>query len=176
MDAYVEFVTPKDAWRCASRRRSRILGNRHLTLEVVDQSELMKDIFPRAKGIVWEGVIPKACEDKDFGPRKPEIIGREELVLIVNHARTPHRVRYKIISCLVLDASCISSKRLARALSLSTYRLTCHFRVRLVANAYKDRSNPSCQSSQNFLGFLLTFIPFSSVTIYSRQFCRSLIF
>jgi hypothetical protein len=92
MDAYVEFISPRDAWKCAFRRRSRVLGNRHLTLDVVDSSELMKDIFPRTKGIVWHGVVPKVIEDSEFDTRKPEIINREELVLIVNHARTPHRV------------------------------------------------------------------------------------
>jgi len=92
MDAYVEFINSKDAWKCVSRRRSRVLGNRHLSLDVVDPSDLMKDIFPRAKGIVWGGVIPAPSANKpEFGSRT-EIISREELVLIVNHARTPHRV------------------------------------------------------------------------------------
>ena len=92
MDAYVEFMTAKDAWKCVSRRRSRVLGNRHLALDVVDASELMKDIFPRAKGIVWDSVTPVPSANRpDFGS-KTEIISREELVLIVNHARTPHRV------------------------------------------------------------------------------------
>lgn len=92
MDAYAEFMTAKDAWKCVSRRRSRVLGNRHLTLEVVNSSDLMKDIFPRAKGIFWDGVIPRLREDESELGTKTEIISREELVLIVNHARTPHRV------------------------------------------------------------------------------------
>jgi hypothetical protein len=52
----------------------------------------MKDVFPRAKGIVWDGVIPNISPDKSEFGAKTEIISREELVLIVNHARTPHRV------------------------------------------------------------------------------------
>ncbi|KAA8900029.1 hypothetical protein FN846DRAFT_782012 [Sphaerosporella brunnea] len=91
MDAYVEFMNARDAWKCVSRRRSRVLGNRHLSLDVVDPSELMKDIFPRAKGIVWDGVIPNPALNKPEYVSKTEIISREELVLIVNHARTPHR-------------------------------------------------------------------------------------
>jgi hypothetical protein len=90
MDAYAEFLTSSDARKCLARRRSRVLGNRHLTMDIVDASDLMKDIFPRAKGICWESVAPKIIEgDEDT---KIEIISREELVLIVNHARTPHRV------------------------------------------------------------------------------------
>ncbi|TGZ82458.1 hypothetical protein EX30DRAFT_394753 [Ascodesmis nigricans] len=90
MDAYAEFISSEDAWKCVSRRRSRVLGNRHLTLEVVDQSELMKDIFPRAKGIVWEGVTPRKEFKADYDT-KVEIVNREELTQIVNHAKTPHR-------------------------------------------------------------------------------------
>lgn len=93
MDAYAEFMSSEDAWRCVSRRRSRVLGSRHLTLEVVDQSELMKDIFPRAKGIVWEGITPKKGIQGDYDTRV-EIVNREELTQIVNHAKTPHRVRF----------------------------------------------------------------------------------
>lgn len=59
-------------------------------MEIVDAADLMKDIFPRAKGIVWESVAPKLAEREE--DTKIEIISREELVLIVNHARTPHRV------------------------------------------------------------------------------------
>jgi hypothetical protein len=92
MDAYVEFMNSKDAWKCVSRRRSRVLGNRHLSLDVVDTADLMKDVFPRAKGIVWDGVVPRPAPDKSEFGAKTEIISREELVLIVQHARTPHRV------------------------------------------------------------------------------------
>ncbi|KAF8250466.1 hypothetical protein K440DRAFT_659461 [Wilcoxina mikolae CBS 423.85] len=98
MDAYVEFLNAKDAWKCVSRRRSRILGNRHLSLDIVDPAELMKDVFPRAKGIVWDGVVPSLSPDKSEFGAKTEIISREELVLIVNHARTPHRSLMSIVS------------------------------------------------------------------------------
>lgn len=96
MDAFVEFMTPKDAWKCVARRKSRVLGNRHLTLDVVDPSDLMKEIFPRAKGVNWDGVVPLVSRDPEYAGRSPEILGREELVLIVNHARTPHRVCIRI--------------------------------------------------------------------------------
>jgi len=92
MDAYAEFMNANDAWKCVSRRRSQVLGNRRLSLDVVNQSELMKNIFPRAKGIIWEGAMPAPSANKpEFGSRT-EVISREELVLVVNHARTPHRV------------------------------------------------------------------------------------
>ncbi|KAI5851261.1 hypothetical protein DFP73DRAFT_507526 [Morchella snyderi] len=92
MDAFVEFLNAKDAWKCVARRKSRVLGNRHLTLDVVDPSDLMKEIFPRAKGIVWDGVIPAVLQDQSgLSGMDPVILGREELVLIVAHAKTPHR-------------------------------------------------------------------------------------
>ncbi|RPB14706.1 hypothetical protein P167DRAFT_40286 [Morchella conica CCBAS932] len=92
MDAFVEFLNAKDAWKCVARRKSRVLGNRHLTLDVVDPSDLMKEIFPRAKGIVWDGVIPAVLQDQSgLSGMNPVILGREELVLIVAHAKTPHR-------------------------------------------------------------------------------------
>lgn len=131
MDAFVEFLNPKDAWKCVARRKSRVLGNRHLTLDVVDPSDLMKEIFPRAKGIIWDGVIPAVFQDKSgLDGMTPVILGREELVLIVAHAKTPHRVcpvLHSIISrCsqLTVHKESIQPKMSPEAISVaSLYRL-----------------------------------------------------
>ncbi|KAF8476954.1 hypothetical protein BDZ91DRAFT_787566 [Kalaharituber pfeilii] len=90
MDAFVEFTCPKDAYRCVTRKRGKILGSRHVLLDVVNQEELMKEIFPRARGVTWEGVIPKVINTEN-GNTKADIVTKEELVLVVGHARTPHR-------------------------------------------------------------------------------------
>ncbi|KAI5810020.1 hypothetical protein DFH27DRAFT_170935 [Peziza echinospora] len=90
MDAFVEFTCPKDAYRCVIRKRGKILGARHVLLDVVNQEELMKEIFPRARGVAWEGVIPKVLNGEN-GNTKADIVTKEELVLVVGHARTPHR-------------------------------------------------------------------------------------
>jgi len=91
MDAFVEFTCPKDAYRCVTRKRGKILGSRHVLLDVVNQEELMKELFPRARGIAWEGVIPNVLSSEG-GNSKADLVTKEELVLVVGHARTPHRV------------------------------------------------------------------------------------
>lgn len=91
MDAFVEFTCPKDAYRCVTRKRGKILGSRHVLLDVVNQEELMKELFPKARGIIWEGVIPNVSNGEG-GNLKADLVTKEELVLVVGHARTPHRV------------------------------------------------------------------------------------
>jgi len=91
MDAFVEFTCPKDAYRCVTRKRGKILGSRHVLLDVVNQEELMKELFPKARGITWEGVIPNVLNNEG-GSSKADLVTKEELVLVVGHARTPHRV------------------------------------------------------------------------------------
>lgn len=90
MDAFVEFTCPKDAYRCVTRKRGKILGSRHVLLDVVNQEELMKELFPKARGITWEGVIPNVLNNES-GSSKADLVTKEELVLVVGHARTPHR-------------------------------------------------------------------------------------
>lgn len=94
MDAFVEFTCPKDAYRCVTRKRGKILGSRHVLLDIVNQEELMKELFPRAKGVTWEGVIPSVLNGEN-GNTKADLVTKEELVLVVGHARTPHRVRFR---------------------------------------------------------------------------------
>lgn len=91
MDAFVEFTCPKDAYRCVTRKRGKILGSRHVLLDVVKQEELMKELFPKARGVTWEGVIPNVMNSEN-GNTKADLVTKEELVLVVGHARTPHRV------------------------------------------------------------------------------------
>ena len=56
----------------------------------------MREIFPRARGVVWEGVIPKVLNSEN-GNTKADLVTKEELVLVVGHARTPHRVCYTLL-------------------------------------------------------------------------------
>ncbi|KAF3197642.1 hypothetical protein TWF679_002881 [Orbilia oligospora] len=80
--------------RCNNNRRC-ILGGRHISLELVRQGELMRWLFPKVRGATWG-------EDGDLvvGEWKAfhapvEIVSREELVMILGHARTPHRFPWK---------------------------------------------------------------------------------
>ncbi|KAF3160687.1 hypothetical protein TWF106_006034 [Orbilia oligospora] len=95
MDCFLEFPSVGVAERFIQRRcnnnRRCILGGRHISLELVRQGELMRWLFPKVRGATWG-------EDGDLvvGEWKAfhapvEIVSREELVMILGHARTPHR-------------------------------------------------------------------------------------
>ncbi|EWC43418.1 hypothetical protein DRE_07641 [Drechslerella stenobrocha 248] len=94
MDCFLEFPSVGTAERFVQKRynnnRRCILGGRHISLEVVKQGELMRWLFPKAKGALWDddgNLVIRAGV-----PKTPiEIISREELVMILGHARTPHR-------------------------------------------------------------------------------------
>ncbi|KAF3942378.1 hypothetical protein ABW19_dt0204418 [Dactylella cylindrospora] len=95
MDCFLEFPSVVSAEkfiqrRCGSNRRC-ILGGRHINLELVRYGELMRWLFPKVRGASWDEdgallVLPEASETMTI-----EIIGKEELVMILGHARTPHR-------------------------------------------------------------------------------------
>ncbi|KAK4452782.1 hypothetical protein QBC34DRAFT_292521 [Podospora aff. communis PSN243] len=64
-DAYVEFLTVEDAERAVQRyadlvdhRRQPRLGQRPVELELSSQEALLKDLFPFAFGVAWNGATP----------------------------------------------------------------------------------------------------------------------
>ncbi|ROT41644.1 hypothetical protein SODALDRAFT_338892 [Sodiomyces alkalinus F11] len=102
-DAYVEFQTMDDAIRAVERHEQYIakgktprLGDRPVQLELSSQASLMKDLFPIATGIVWNGNEaqmdpPKATQT--FGWFKG-FISEEEMVMLVKHVEVPNRSPY----------------------------------------------------------------------------------
>ncbi|KAL7947858.1 hypothetical protein V8C42DRAFT_315906 [Trichoderma barbatum] len=100
MDAYVEFVSLEDAMRAVERHRSNVvsgrfsrLGDRPIEVEVTSQANLMKDLFPIARGVFWNGVTP---EIMPFNPSQPwdnfkGFISEEEMIMLVKHVEVPHR-------------------------------------------------------------------------------------
>ncbi|KAK2612642.1 hypothetical protein QQS21_001414 [Conoideocrella luteorostrata] len=100
MDAYVEFVTLDDANKAVEKHhhhnlngRVSRLGDRPVDVELSSQENLMKDLFPLAKGIVWNGAVPKF---KPFNPHEPwdnfkGFVSEEEMVMLVKHVEVPHR-------------------------------------------------------------------------------------
>lgn len=96
MDCFLEFISPVAAERLLNRRtgnnRRCILGGRHVTMEIVGMEVLMKWLFPKAKGVEWLSGGAVKLADVSEEKQKIEILSREELVMIVGHARTPHRV------------------------------------------------------------------------------------
>lgn len=101
MDAYVEFCTLEDAMKAVERHhnntlsgRQTRLGERNVDVELSSQAHLMKDLFPLAVGLLWNGATP------DFKPHNPNepwdnfkgFISEEEMVMLVKHVEVPHRV------------------------------------------------------------------------------------
>ena len=98
MDCYVEFFSTPDA-RASSN--SLNLRPRHLVRindRVVDvstssQAELMKELFPKAKNVTWEGGMPRIQEAKEmYNTGFKTFVSAEEMGLFVRHAEQPHRV------------------------------------------------------------------------------------
>ncbi|KAG6002397.1 hypothetical protein E4U21_003128 [Claviceps maximensis] len=100
MDAYVEFLSLDDANKAVEKHhqhslngRVSRLGDRPVDVELSSQESLMRDLFPQAKGIVWNGVTP------NFKPFHPEwlwenfkgFVSEEEMVMLVKHVEVPHR-------------------------------------------------------------------------------------
>ncbi|KAL2830226.1 hypothetical protein BDW59DRAFT_177991 [Aspergillus cavernicola] len=99
MDCYAEFQTPGDA-KDAVIRINRIyetgraprLGNRHVDVELTDQNELLKDLFPRTKCIVWRNGMPHLAENNDpYCSGFSGFFTSEEIILAIRHAEIPHR-------------------------------------------------------------------------------------
>lgn len=74
-DCYVEFMSMQDAItavdkhnRAQSMGRSNRLGERPVEIEVSSQAAMMKDLFPHAKGVRWEGSRPVILEDHPTEP------------------------------------------------------------------------------------------------------------
>lgn len=101
-DAFVEFFSPLDAKAWVSLIRSRPaqmnkIGDRILEVELSNQEELLKEIFPRARSIIWRGgadgkqVVAQESEDP-FDSGFKGFITMEEVQSLVRHAEQPHRV------------------------------------------------------------------------------------
>jgi hypothetical protein len=70
------------------------LGDRPVDVELSSQESLMKDLFPLARGIVWNGVSPQF---KPYNPSEPwenfkGFVSEEEMIMLVKHVEVPHRV------------------------------------------------------------------------------------
>ena len=100
MDCYVEFETQKDAdhaverfrRQCASHRHPRI-GDRHVEVLESNQAALMKELFPRAKCVHWDGQDPRPYETAEpYNSGFNGFTTAEEMVGTIKHAETPQRV------------------------------------------------------------------------------------
>lgn len=101
MDAYVEFTTLSAAMEAIGRHHNNLssgrlsrIGDRAVEVEISSEGHLMKDLFPIARGIEWDGATPRFLPHK---PREPwenfkGFISEEEMVMLVKHVEVPHRV------------------------------------------------------------------------------------
>ncbi|KAM7201394.1 hypothetical protein V8F20_004858 [Naviculisporaceae sp. PSN 640] len=102
-DAYVEFVTVEDAMKSVERmqmaiKRGRLprLGDRPVTITLSSQCQLMKDLFPLAKGLMWVGQHPQIMEPIEGQPwtEFKGFITEEEMTMLEKHVEIPHRSPY----------------------------------------------------------------------------------
>lgn len=107
MDCYVEFNDVDDA-KAAVNRINRIyetgraprIGNRHVDVELSSQDALLKDLFPRAKCIVWENGSPVRVPNTDlYSSGFTGFFTSEEIIGCLRHAEMPQRVSFFTIIC-----------------------------------------------------------------------------
>lgn len=101
MDAYVEFVTLEEAMKAVERHHATLaigklsrLGERPIDVELASQSGLMKDLFPLAVGIEWNGATPyfKPHNYNEPWENFKGFISEEEMTMLIKHVEVPHRV------------------------------------------------------------------------------------
>lgn len=93
----MEFFSNGDASaavnKCNTRGHQLRLGDRAVDVELSSQDELLKQLFPRAKNVVWEGGVPIIeASDEPFNTGFKSFVTGEEMVMVVRHAEQPHRV------------------------------------------------------------------------------------
>ena len=107
-DCYVEFYSRADAqaWEKYLRNRGNgvnRIGDRLIDITLSSQDELLKELFPRAKNIMWEGGHPIVIPPEDqYNTGFKTFLSIEELQILVRHAEQPQRVCYtlsNLISC-----------------------------------------------------------------------------
>ncbi|TVY38119.1 hypothetical protein LSUB1_G003789 [Lachnellula subtilissima] len=101
LDCYVEFTNFDEAVSAVNRfetnrtgGRGGRLGQRHVEVELSSQDLLMKELFPKAKNVMWSGgrpnIIPKDPNDI-YSSGFQGFVSKEEVVMMVKHVEAPQR-------------------------------------------------------------------------------------
>lgn len=103
LDCFVEFVDLGEAVSAVNRfennrqgGRGR-LGQRHVDVELSTQDQLMKELFPKAKNVQWDGSRPRIIPRDPNDPYNSGFQGfiiKEELIMLLKHVESPQRVSH----------------------------------------------------------------------------------
>lgn len=98
MDCYVEFHRQEEAVAFVKKHEyenhgKKRLGNRQVYVDLVDQQELLRELWPRAKCIIWSDSDPHRVENEDeYSTGFQGFFTTEEMVGMVRAAENPQRV------------------------------------------------------------------------------------
>jgi hypothetical protein len=100
MDCYIEMKNDdaalnqfKKQWESIMCGKNPRIGTRIVTVEVSTQAMLMRDLFPRAKCVHWEGARPLIHRNTDpYSTGFAGFVTSEETYGMVKHAENPARV------------------------------------------------------------------------------------
>ena len=103
-DCFVEFFSVEDArvWEKNIRGRSNHynrIGDRLIEVCLSNQDDLLKELFPRAKSVIWQGGYPIIQEPEEpYNTGFKTFISAEELGIHLRHAEQPQRVSNRSLS------------------------------------------------------------------------------
>ncbi|KAM5480315.1 hypothetical protein MaudMau93_007536 [Microsporum audouinii] len=101
MDCYVELLTQADAQEALSwvnrnlPAHSPRLGDRHVLVEMSSQDELLREMFPRAKCVLWKNGFPEVQPNTDrYSTGFQGFLTNEELFCMVHYTEAPKRAPF----------------------------------------------------------------------------------
>ncbi|KAI7549854.1 hypothetical protein KC331_g3555 [Hortaea werneckii] len=122
MDAFVELENDAEARSVINHFQKRIeqgrqprLGDRPVNVDLSSQEELMSELFPRAKNVMWDGASPVVSDHKNYYYPSVASTGfagflqPEEVVMVTKHVETPHRSPYAARALVRVYESWIST-------------------------------------------------------------------
>ncbi|QUC21834.1 uncharacterized protein UV8b_06075 [Ustilaginoidea virens] len=159
MDAYVEFVTLDEANKAVEKHhqhslsgRVSRLGDRPVEVELSNQESLMRDLFPLARGVVWNGVTPHFEPFKPYEPwgNFKGFVSEEEMVMLVKHVEVPHRSPFsrdcpqRPYECLISTLKKFpwyATDRITISQRRAIFRATCEL-ARLLTRSIQKQDDP----------------------------------
>ncbi|KAF9872211.1 hypothetical protein CkaCkLH20_10303 [Colletotrichum karsti] len=155
-DAYVEFQTLEDAAKAVEKHQQNIgrgrvtrIGQRPVEIELSSQAALMKDLFPSARGVFWNGTNPQVLANNANEPwdNFKGFVSNEEMTMLVKHVEVPHRSPFSK-ECPQRPFECLISTLTKFPWHMKTHitimqrhamhKATCDL-VRILVNSIRDR-------------------------------------